>query len=261
MGHDVSGNLQLFENLFVTFKDLDGVPALLLFGHVVNNSLFDVGNRMLDRAGERVHRNGLGVLCSVDGGLRGGVDAGALQSGDLDDLAAKLTGKLVQVDLVAVLLDDIHHVDRHDHGDAELGQLRGEVQVALKVRAVDDVENDVRALRDEIRSGDDLFQRVGGQRVDTGKVLNDDIVMLAQTAFLFFYRDARPVTDILVGTGQSVEQRRFAAVRVAREGNSDFFFHSSSPLRFCSEPTVMTTLVFAYAISMISASFLRSDSS
>ena len=180
-----------------------------------------------------MHRNGLGVLRSVNRGLRSSVDAGALQCGDLDDLAAKFTRKFVQVDLVAILLHDVHHVDRHDHRDAEFGQLCGKIKVALKVRAVDDVENDIRAFRDKVCSGNDLFQRIRGQGVDTGKVLNDDIVMLAQTAFLFFYRDARPVTDILVGTGQSVEQRRFAAVRVAREGNSDFFFHSSSPLRFC----------------------------
>ena len=33
--------------------------------------------------------------------------------------------QLVDVDLVAVLADDIHHVDGDDHGDAQLGQLSG----------------------------------------------------------------------------------------------------------------------------------------
>ena len=54
--------------------------------------------------------------------------------------------ELLDVDLVAVLLDDVHHVDGHDHRDAELGQLRGEVEVPLQVRAVDDVQNRVGTL-------------------------------------------------------------------------------------------------------------------
>ena len=40
-----------------------------------------------------------------------------------------------------------------------------------------------------------------------------------QPSFLFLHRDARPVSDELVGTGQRVEQRRFAAVRIARKGD------------------------------------------
>ena len=70
----------------------------------------------------------------------------ALQGGDLDDLAAKLTGQLCGVDLIAVLADDVHHVDGDDDRDAQLGELRGEVQVALEVRAVDDVQDRVGTL-------------------------------------------------------------------------------------------------------------------
>ena len=50
-----AGMLQLFEHLVVALEDLDGVPALLLLGHVVHDSLFDVGDGVLDRAGEGVH--------------------------------------------------------------------------------------------------------------------------------------------------------------------------------------------------------------
>ena len=44
------------------------------------------------------------------------------------------------------LRDDVHHVDGHDHRDAQLGQLCGEVEVALQVGAVDDVQNRVGTL-------------------------------------------------------------------------------------------------------------------
>ena len=139
--------------------------------------------------------------------------------GDLDDLAAELTAQLRDVDLVAVLADNVHHVDGDDHGDAKLGQLGGQVEVALEVGAVDDVQDGVRALRDQVVQGDDLFHGVRGQRVDTGKVHDDDVVVLLQLAFLLFHGDARPVADELVGAGQRVEQRGFTAVRVTRKGN------------------------------------------
>ena len=229
MLHGGFRDLELLEHLVIALEDLDGVPALLFGGLVVQDSLFDVGDRMLDRAGERVHRDGLCALRGGHGGLCRLHDAVALQRRDLHDLAAELAAQLCDVDLVAVLADDVHHVDGDDHGDAKLGQLGGQVEVALEVGAVDDVQDGVRALRDQVVPGDDLFHRVRGQRVDTGKVHDDDVVVLLQLAFLLFHGDARPVADELVGAGQRVEQRGFAAVRVARKGNFDLFLHILTP--------------------------------
>ncbi len=138
------------------------------------------------------------------------------------------TGQLRDVDLIAVLADHVHHVDGDHHGDAQLGQLRGQVQVALQVGAVDDVQDGVGALGDQVVTGYDFLQRVGGQRVNTGQVHDDDVVMLLETAFLLFHGDAGPVADELVGTGQGIEQRRFTAVGVARQGNLDLLISCSS---------------------------------
>ena len=131
MPHHVSGNFQLLKHLVVALKDLDRIPALLILGQVVYSRLLDVGNGVLNGTREGMHRHGLGILGSIDSGLGGLHDAGALQSGDLHNLAAQLTGQLAYVDLIAVLLDDIHHVDGDDHRDAKLGQLRGQVKVTL----------------------------------------------------------------------------------------------------------------------------------
>ena len=64
------------------------------------------------------------------------------------------------------------------HGDAKLGELRGQVKVALKVRAVDDVQNGIGALADQVVSRYDFLQRVGGQRINARKVGDDDAVVL-----------------------------------------------------------------------------------
>ena len=230
MVHRLGGDAELFKHLVVALKDLDRVPALLLFRHIVHGRLFDVGDGVLDRAGEGVHRDGLGALGGADGSLGSVHDAVALECGDLDDLAAKLTGELLDVDLITVLADDIHHVDGDDHGDAELSELGGEIQVTLEVRAVDDVQDRVGTLGDEVVTGDDFLQRVGGQGVNTGKVHDDHVIVLLELTFLLFHGDAGPVTDELVRTGQRIKQRRLTAVGVAREGNFDLLFH----LSYCS---------------------------
>ena len=223
----IGGELELRHGLLVALEDLDGVPALLLLRHLMHSDLFDVGQRMLDRTGERVHRNGLRALGGLDGSLGGFHDTGTLQGRDLDDLAAKLTGQLCGVDLIAVLADNVHHVDGDDDRDAQFGELRGEVQVALEVRAVDDVQDRIGTLADQVVTGDDLLQRVRGQGVDTRKVGDRHTVVLLELAFLLFHGDAGPVANELVRTGQRVEQRRLAAVRVARKGNSNVHFASS----------------------------------
>ena len=94
---------------------------------------------------------GLCVLSGVDGSLCSLHDTCSLQSGDLNYLAAELTGKLGDVDLIAVLLDDVHHVDGDNNRNTELGKLGGEVKVTLKVRTVDDVEYSIGALADKVR--------------------------------------------------------------------------------------------------------------
>ena len=137
-----------------------------------------------------------------------------------------MIGELGRVNAVAVLADNVHHVQRNDHRDAQFGELRGQVQVALQVGRVDDVEQRVRALVDQHVTGDDFFHRVRAQGVNARKIRNDDILLALEAAFLLLNRNARPVADELVRAGQVVEQRGLAAVRVA--GKRDLDLHDLS---------------------------------
>ena len=47
----------------------------------------------------------------------------------------QLPGELSRVDVVPVFPHHVHHVDGDDHGDAQLHELGGQVQVALQVGA------------------------------------------------------------------------------------------------------------------------------
>ena len=214
-------DIELFHHLAVAFKDLDRVPALLFFRKSVHDRFFDMRKRMFNRTGERMLRNGFRALRRFNRLFGGFRDADSLQCGDLDDPTADLLGKALRVDLITVLFHDVHHVDGDDHRDAELNKLRRQIQVALKVRSVDDVQDCVRAFVDQIVSCNNFLQRVRRKRIDTGKVRDDHVAVILQLAFLLFHGDTRPVAHKLVGAGQRVEQGCFAAVRVAREGNAN----------------------------------------
>ena len=194
----ICGDVELFENLVIVLKDLYRIPTLLFCGHVVYRSLLDVCDRVLNGAREVVHRNGLCVLCGIDCGICGFHDSRAFECGDLDHLAAELTRKLRSVDLIAVFLYDVHHVDGDHHRDSELGELRCEVKVSFEVGSVDDVEYCIGTFTDEVVSCNDLFKGVGGKRVNTRKVGDRYAVVLFEFSFFFLDGDTGPVSDELI---------------------------------------------------------------
>ena len=220
-------NLQLFEDLVVPLEDLDRIPALLFFRHVVYNCFFDVRKRVFHRAGEGMHRNGFGVLRSIYCGFGCFHDAGPFEGGNGNGLAAESLRQLVEVDLVLILLDDVDHVDRQDHRDAKFGQLCRQVEVPLQVGSVDNVQDGIRTFLDEVVPRHHFFQCVRRKRVDTGKVRDRHVVMLLQLSFFFLDCYARPVSDKLVGAGQCIKQSRFTAVRVSCKCYPDVH-HSTS---------------------------------
>ena len=216
----VGGELQLIHDLIVALEQLDSVPAQEAVIDFALNGLLDVSDGVLNAAGEDVGQlAALASLCSSHSSLCGSLGAFALQCADLNSLTAQLGAQLLQVDLIAVLADEVDHVDRHDHGDAQLDELSGQVQVALDVGAVNDVQDGVGLLLDQVSTGDDLFQSVRRQGVDTGQVLDDDILRAFQLTLFLLNGNAGPVADVLVRAGQCIEQGRFTAVRVAGQCN------------------------------------------
>ena len=221
-------DIQGGKHLVITLKDLDGVPALLLLRHIMHGRLLDMRQCVLHAAGEGVLRNGLAVLGGINGSLGGSHHAGPLQRGDLHHLAAQLAGKLFYIDLIAVLLHDVHHIDGDDDRDAKLGQLGGQVQVTLQVGTINDVQDGIGALAQQIITGYYFFQGVGGKGINAGQVGDGNTLVLFQLTFLFLYGNTRPVAYKLVGAGQRVEQGSFTAVGVTGKGNS--YIHALWPL-------------------------------
>ena len=172
--HLADAEPQAVDDFAVALEDLDRVPADRAERHLALDRLLDVGDGVLDRAREHVRNVGElagalvdhGFLCHLHRLLGGLLPAFVPQCRDADDLAAQRLGDLLEVDLVAVLPHDVHHVDGHHHRKPKLRELRREVEVALDVGAVHDVEDRVRTLFHQELPRHLLLGRVGGERVD-----------------------------------------------------------------------------------------------
>ena len=82
------GDVDLFQGLFVPLKDFDGIPALLIGGHIVKDCFLDVGQGVFHWAGKVVGGDRLGGAGSVDGCLSGFHDASGFEGRYLHHLAA-----------------------------------------------------------------------------------------------------------------------------------------------------------------------------
>ena len=109
----------------------------------------------------------------------------------------------------------IHHVQGDDHRDPHLQQLHAKIQVAFDIHRIHDVDDGLRLFLQYEIAGDDLFWRVRRHRIDPRKIGDQRIRMALDDAVLTVHRDAREVADVLIGTGQLVEQGRLAAVLVS----------------------------------------------
>ena len=105
------------------------------------------------------------------------LDALVLKSRDHHDRTTELLGELVRVDLVAVLLDQVGHVEGDDHGQAGLDNLKRQVQVALEVGGVDNLDDDIGLAAHEVIARALLLGAIGGKRVDAGEVRNRDVLV------------------------------------------------------------------------------------
>ena len=217
---NIVGKVELCKNFVVALKNLDCVPTLLFLRHIMYSRLFDMRQSMFNHARENVHRKRLCVLCRINSRISRLHYAVAFKCGDLNNLNPEFSRKFLDVDFVAVLSYNVHHVDSHNNGNAEFGQLGRKIKVSFEVRTVNDVQNRVRTFADKIISCNNFLQGVGGKGINTGKVGYRNTVMFFKFTFLFLNRYSRPVTYELVRAGQSVEQRCFTAVRVTRKGNS-----------------------------------------
>ena len=112
----------------------------------------------------------------------------------------------------------VHHVERDDHGAIELHKLQRQIQIALDVGGVNDIDDGVGMLIQDKLAAHDLLTRVRRQRVNAGQVGNARLGVVTNGTVFAVDRYAGKVADVLVGARKLVEQRGLTAVLVAGEG-------------------------------------------
>ena len=123
----------------------------------------------------------------------------------------------IDVNVSAVLLDLVHHVQRNHHGRVHLQQLHGQIEVPLNVSGIHDVDDGGGSLHQHKVAGDDFLTAVGRHGVNTGQVRHHRIGIAFDHTVLTVHRHAWEVAHVLVGTSQLVKQRGLAAILVAHQ--------------------------------------------
>ncbi len=215
----------------LAFEELDGVPAGLAGLDAASENVGDLAEGVFHLIGKaELGRRGARLCGSLLGGIQELVYAASLEGRNLDDGAAEVPAELGDVDGVPVLLDEVHHVEGDCHRHAQVDDLGGEVEVALEVGGVHDVDDDVGMPAHQVVAGDDLFGRIGRQGIDARQVGDANVFSALAGALLLLNGHTGPVANVLAGSGEIVEQCRLAAVRVA--GKSNVECHASLFLSF-----------------------------
>ena len=201
----------------------DGKPGAL---GMVLDLVADGMDAAVDRPGRAEVDDGrqLPAFRRADGRLDERFHTVAGGRADRHDRHAKLLRELFCVNAAAVAGQLVHHVERQHRRHAQRQQLQRQIEVALEIRRVDDVDDAVGLVFQDEIAGHDLLRRVGAERVDTRQIDHGAVLLPADGAGFLVDRDAGEIADMLVGACQLVEQRRFAAVLVAGQGED----HSAS---------------------------------
>ena len=126
----------------------------------------------------------------------------------------------VHVHRAAVLGKLVHHVEGEHHGPIKLHELKREVEVPFDVRGVHDIDDGIRLLFQDELAAYYLLACIGRKRVDARQIGDGGVCVPLDLAVLAVHRHAWEVAHMLVGAGELVEKRRFAAVLVAGEGKA-----------------------------------------
>ena len=138
--------IQRLKHRLVALHQLGGGKAGRVAGGlgVVLNDVCDRVDGAVDSALAEVHfLGGLFVVDGLDDDVQQVGDAFPFGGGDRDDRDTQPLRELFDVDAVAAGAHLVHHIQRQDHRDVQLHQLQGQVEVALQVGGVDDVDDGV----------------------------------------------------------------------------------------------------------------------
>ena len=169
-----------------------------------------------------MQRSTTALLCSIHSLFENSLGTFAGTGNQRHDRHAELVSKLLHVDMKAGLAGFIHHVAGKHNRHAHFHHLHCQNQVALQGGRISDVDDGIDHAKGQFAAGDKLFHGVGSQRIGAGNIDKGQLLSLDNLlAFLSVNCHARIVAHVLAGACVMVEQRGFAAVRIAGKSNTE----------------------------------------
>jgi len=148
------------------------------------------------------------------------VDAASLYRDQGIGLQARQGGERRDIDLHALFLRIVDHVEPDDHGHVHLHELQRELKGPGEQGCVHDIDDHVHLAGEEIIPRHPFRDIVGGNGVGSGQI-DEPYRPAADVDFRFGIRDrgAREVSGIHLEPCHCIENGRFPAVRLARQGD------------------------------------------
>ncbi len=164
------------------------------------------------------------VFEHVDDGFEQLADAFPAVGHGRDDRDADHAGQTAVIELRARFLQLVEHVQRDDHLEVHVDELRGEKQVAFEVRGIDHVDDHVGHFAEQVAAHVELFGRVFGDGIGARQVDQlERVAVLTERGPFGSDRHAAVVAHSFVRAGGGVEERRLSAVGVAHQRHVDRF--------------------------------------
>ena len=127
---------------------------------------------------------------------------------------------LVDTDGSAVFPHLVHHVQGQDHGNIQLHQLHGKVQVTLDIRSVHNIyDSSGMFVQDEVPCHD-LLTGIRRHGINAWKVSHQCVFLSPDRTVFPVHRHAGKIPHVLAGTGELIEKSRLSAVLIPRQGES-----------------------------------------
>ena len=145
--------LHLSCNLVITFKQFNCIESLLSIRNIRTKKCFNIIQISFDFIVKLMYSalNSFG-LSSLNNCIGCFLDTCILQSRNLIYRTAAYFTQFLNVDVITILLDKVHHVDGHNNRNTKFHKLCCQIKITLKVRTINDVEDRIRFLVQNIIS-------------------------------------------------------------------------------------------------------------
>ena len=225
----VRERLDYLIDFLIVFKIFDGKIACRVFVSDVGVSLqkhlytvytlFELGTVIdMDMSGQMR----IALLVNLDYRIEKIVDTFSSSAYSRHHRHTEKITQLFDIQPITLCLKFIIHIKGHHNPKVHVDELGGEIQVALKIGSIYNIDDHIRHVFHKILPHIQLFRTVCGQRICARKVDDQELIpAVLECSFLRIHRDSAVVADMLVAAGRYVEKRCLSAVRVTYQGDLD----------------------------------------